>query len=126
MLGMVRSQVLHHWARLVRLQWRMVGLHYRLVSLQWRMVGLHRNRVVSLHGRMVRFYWRWWRWRGWWGWMVRLHWSSLVWLNWRWWGRVVGLHWRMRTVDGGMFVMVRLTREEMSLCHYIENITIPA
>ena len=113
MLSMMRGQVLHHWGRWRR--WRVVGLHYRLVSLQWRMVRLHRNRVVSLHGRMVRFYWRWWRGRGWWGWMVRLYWSSLVWLN-----------WRIRTVDGGMFVMVRLTTEEMSLCHYIENITIPA
>lgn len=42
--------------------------------------------------------------------MVRLHWSSFVWLSWRWWRWVVRLHWRVWRVDWSMFVMeVRFT-----------------
>ena len=47
--------------------------------------------------------------------MVRLHWSSFVWLNWRWWRWVVGLHWMMRTVDWSVFVMVRFTGDEITI-----------
>ena len=126
----MRSQVLHHWGRWRR--GRVVWLHYRPVGFQWRMVGLDRNRVVGLRGRMISFYrsWgRWWRgvvsfyWRR--GWVVRLHWTSFVRLSWRWGGRVVRLHWRMGTVDGSMFVMVRFTRDEVTVtiryCDYYNS-----
>ena len=48
--------------------------------------------------------------------MVRLHWSSFVWLNWRWWRWVVRLYWRMWRVDWSMFVMVvRFTGDEITI-----------